>query len=827
MVAQKKKNTSKKQIQTKSRARVAKLSRDSSFVHITRYKWLVALVVIIAIVMVAVVYLFVTLASTARYGTLQPVKTTAGAGAHLPINYASSKLTGTVRYASPNGSNTSTCTVGAPCTLARAVSQTTTANSTVVLAGGIYRDQANIAISGSARNGLRLIAEAGSIPELRGSVAVSGTWVTENSYKYIPYVPRAVEAGQNIPFNNTASMTNLDKSGEGRYPDQVWIGNTALRQVIDKSMLADGKFYVDQTNRRLYLTAADSAKPGIETSRPGDGTTNPRDRTFSISSSGVVLEGIRINRYSANGDDYGVVLVNDGAHNFVMQDVELSEAPYEGIHIGRADNVILRNTSIHGVAWQAINANQSDKLLLDRVKITQTDPFSEFLGSPASGALKTSRTRDTKIIGSIIADNNSHGLWFDQSNINMVVDKNVITNNTDTGVFFEISDGLTMTNNYVSATSGQPVKLAGSSGLRLVNNTIVGGRDPIGVYTDGRSSAGCSMDMSKCLPKSGTISSERQGRFASSITSAMDWMPRIDVLVNNIIAYPRANSGGLCGGVTPALCITLFHSTTGAKTTLDQVIHKADPARAIPQTIIDGNVYANGSTRIIRAGSNDYAAVANWTAALAVSPVGIAGLDAKGKSGNSWVNSDGTGTDSLINANKEAYRIPVFTGTNAVINNYIPAGTQQYGALIDATTIPTPTTTVVPTSTSTVTPTVTPTPTPTTTIMPTPTPSVDTQAPTAPSNVRANMEFDAARFAYYLSLLWSPAYDNVGITSYTIKRNGSILGSSTETRFRDYGIVVNSPYFYEVLAADKQGNISAPGSTSVVGRCFLIWCWSE
>ncbi len=873
-------------------------------------------------VLVAAVYLTMTLAGTARYNALQPVKAGAGAGAKLPISYSSSTLTGTIRYASPTGSTTSSCTSpNDPCTLSRAVSQITSANSTVVLAGGTYRGQRNITISGSGKDGLRIIAASGQIPDIRGSVEASGGWTTEGSYKYRSYTPRPLRGGGGVDFDIPSNMSNLLGDGVGRYADQVWIGANPLKQVLSKSTLQDGKFYVDSANNRLYLTANDAGKAAIETSRPGDGTSTDRDRLFQVFSKRVTFEGIRISRFSPNANDYGVITLEAGSNNFTANNIEVSDLPYDGIHSGENDNVTIKNTTVSRVAWQSIEANQTDNFTMDSVKITDADIFDEFKSSPASGALKTGRTRATKVFNSYIANNKSHGLWFDQSNINVVAVNNHIENNIGAGLFFEISDGLTMANNYIAAPaqgSGQAVKLAGSSGLRLVNNTIIGGVDPIGLYMDGRSRPGCAENKANCGGEE-SPSSDRQGRFASSIGSTMDWMPRIDVMVNNIIAYPRTGSGSLCGSSqSVGMCITLSNSS--ASTTIDKIIHKADPTRGIPQTIMDGNVYANGTSRIIRDGKTDYTAISDWTKALAGSPVGIAGLDAKGKSGNSWVNTDGTGTDSLVNANTQAYKIPAFTGTNAIINTYVPAGTQQYGALSDAAGSPPPTTTVTPPTpppTTTVTPPTPPpdvtapdgpnslsasaistsridlswraatdavgvttyiltrngtqiysgtalnfsdtgltastkynykvvardaagntstgtttsattqaTPTPTTPPPPPP-PTVDNIAPSAPSSVKASVSFDTLKFSYYNNLRWSSSYDLVGVSNYLIKRNGTQIGTSATTSYRDYGISANTPYTYEIYAQDAAGNISKPGSTKLVGRCFLIWCWAE
>src|SRR5690606_11236178 len=187
------------------------------------------------------------------------------------------------------------------------------------------------------------------------------------------------------------------------------------------------------------------------------------------------------------------------------------------------DNSTIRNVTLTYVGWQTIGANLTDNLMIDGVKVTDSDFFDEFTSSPASGALKTSRTRNTTVINSIIDNNKSHGLWFDQSNINTIVANNIMRHNTGAAIFFEISDGLLFVNNYIRATgSVQALRLVGSSGIRLINNTSIGGANPLGVYTDARSIPGCSTrpTSSPCQ-----ISSDIQTRFP--IPASMDWMPRI------------------------------------------------------------------------------------------------------------------------------------------------------------------------------------------------------------------------------------------------------------------------------------------------------------
>ncbi len=153
------------------------------------------------------------------------------------------------------------------------------------------------------------------------------------------------------------------------------------------------------------------------------------------------------------------------------------------------------------------------------------------------------------------------------------------------------------------------------------------------------------------------------------------------------------------------------------------------------------------------------------------------------------------------------------------------AGTKQYYVIATTSSGKTVQSNVVSVTVQTPTPTttVTPAPTPPTT----PTPTADTTAPSAPGNVKASIAFDYLRFSYYSKLTWSAAYDKVGVTSYQVRRNDSSLGNTTTTNFKDYNIAANTYYTYEIYAQDATGNSSTASSTRSVGRCFLIWCWTE
>lgn len=583
-------------------------------------------------------------------------------GAQLPISYNLGALSGTLRYVSTSGNDqTGTGTAQSPyATLTKAVASAVAGDS-IVVRGGTYRSDSNIAISSTKP--LTIIAYPGETPIFSGSRAVaSNEWTTENSYKYASYTAMPVTDGSGITFT---TGQNLNGNGIGKYPDQAWIGSAQLKQVATKAEVVDGTFYVDSTNGRLYMTATDANKANVEISS--------RDIFIVIRAPGTRLEGLKITRFSNTPNLYGVVRVATTADGSTLKNVEVSDSAFIGIfYEGSSDlnkNNTLTNVTVTRSNWMGVSAMYTDDLTLDKVLLSDMDQFDEFASSPQSGGMKTSRTWRTKVLNSTITNNKSQGLWFDQSNYDIQLANNTITDNADAGVFFEISDNLLMINNYIRASGGsRAVKLAGSSGLKLINNTIIGGADPVGIYVDNRSIAGCA-DSSQPLCAN-SYNSDRDS--VRTRPATLDWMPRVDLMLNNIIAYP--DTKGYCPTTAP-FCITKSNGTATAA--IDDIIHQADASRGIPQTRTDGNVYANGSGSIIDTSVGAYTQLSTFTSAMAGAPVSIPGLETNGKFGNSLVNTDGSPTASLTAIHNQAVAIP----TDAAINAYIPAGTKHFGVL--------------------------------------------------------------------------------------------------------------------------------------------------
>lgn len=625
-------------------------------------------------------------------------------GAQLPINYNLSSLTGSIKYVAPNGNDSGSGNVDSPyLTLGKAIGAVSS-GGTVVMRGGVYRGNVNVGVSKT----VKIIAYPGEIPELRGSVAVPSStasnsgWNTEGNYKWRSYNPRPVTGGSGFDFPNS----NMGLAGDysARYPDQAWIGNDSLDQVTNKGDLGDGKFWVDRSNKRLYLTANDASKSNIESSRSAP-SSGDRDRAIQIKSPNVRVEGIKVARYSNTADDYGVVIVDSGSHGTVLKNIVITDSALLTLTVNIADSVVVENATFTRSNWMGVSAVQTDNLTLKSVKITDMNYLREFTVDPQTGGMKASKTRRTKVDNSYIANNYSPGLWYDDSNTDAVIANSYILDNEGNGVFWEIADGLLMVNNFIRQKSKKAAFAdAGSSGVKMINNTIIGGTNPVAIYTDGRSAPKCASSLypySACVGEvwsSNRLSelnpnpppellARKDGGGATRFgrRQSLDWMPRIDIMINNVMAYPNTSGDSPYICAKTPLCFMLSHSS-GAKAPIETILHKANkPWSGIPETVMNGNVYAtneSGKTLIyIREGAIKYTDLGVFRNTMASSPVSIGGVEANGLQGTEYVNTNGSPTQKLIDRYSNAVPVP----TDSSINTYIPAGTKRYGTTLDTT----------------------------------------------------------------------------------------------------------------------------------------------
>src|SRR5204863_410809 len=82
--------------------------------------------------------------------------------------------------------------------------------------------------------------------------------------------------------------------------------------------------------------------------------------------------------------------------------------------------------------------------------------------------------------------------------------------------------------------------------------------------------------------------------------------------------------------------------------------------------------------------------------------------------------------------------------------------------------------------------------------------TADTTPPSTPTGVVAT-----AAGATTINLSWTASTDNVGVTGYIVKRNGTLVATPTATSYSDTGLSDATTYSYTVAARDAAGNVSS------------------
>ncbi len=648
-------------------------------------------------------------------------------------------------YVSPAGSDSAgNGSVQAPFLTVRKAYAVATSGDSIVLRGGTYPVTGN-GLSSLAKSGVSIRSYPGEVATFDGSRAVSGPVSSEGSLRVVSYQPMPAALGEglgltNLPratfsgttptglaasrgwrcatsssYSDPGAVSSGNPSGcasgttativSGYFPDQVWVDGRALTQVMDKSLVKQGTFFVPRSAATdaapplssLYLSAEDAVD--MSKVRVSSSTGN----FWVVQADNVRIEGVRIVNHSPTWAQYSVV-ATEGVDDFVMKDVELDSNASIAVKLAGGSaagggqlmrRALLQRVSATRSGWSGLVSLYTDDTVVRDSVFDRSNADAEFTGTPQVGGIKATKNDRMRIINVRANNNGGPGVWWDQSNYDVVLADSEVSGNTDSGVFFEISHGLTMVNTLIANNTGGPgLQAGGSSGLKLVNNTLVGGQDVIKVYTDARSrtygtdNRPCSEHtvryrqggtLSDCnIGYSSDLDQARSGAYGTvNQTPGMNWMPAIDMMVNNILANP--SSSGTCGVVT-TVCIIGYLNWNGltAQVPTNTIVR--------PGTVMDGNLYQTGNNLVkVHTASGQ---AGGFTANSLAAVKGTSGfgsnfynknVETAGKAApiGTWVTGNGTATATLDGLHDQAYPVP----TDPLVNTYLPAGTRHYGTL--------------------------------------------------------------------------------------------------------------------------------------------------
>ena len=92
----------------------------------------------------------------------------------------------------------------------------------------------------------------------------------------------------------------------------------------------------------------------------------------------------------------------------------------------------------------------------------------------------------------------------------------------------------------------------------------------------------------------------------------------------------------------------------------------------------------------------------------------------------------------------------------------------------------------------------------------------DTEAPSAPEHLHS-----MATTATSVDLMWTPSTDNVGVTGYTVLRDGTAVATTSAARYVDSGLRPATSYRYQVVANDAAGNTAVSETFTVTTKAAV------
>ena len=422
-----------------------------------------------------------------------------------------------VAWVAPNGNDTSgNGSEGAPFATFNKALSTIANGGTVVAKSGIYREP-HFFVS---KNNVTIQAAPGAEVWLKGSDVVTnwtkegGVWKSTGNYHNFCHV--------------CTTNVNPSKEGVAAYPEQVFINEEPLRQVATKAEVTPGSntFYVEDNtptvpkspdnNSGGYTVGAQDAITYYIGKDPTSGVTeiSERPRAFTTTGTGVAIKGINVAQYAPvqawgfNDPVYGSTIagpmaVSINGNGSRIQDAIITQSSNQGLFFGPAESSTVTGVKIVDNGGPGFGANRSHGSSVENSELSGNNAagfITKDCGAYCTIAeIKVTHLENFTFRGNIVdnsknakaasavenANNDSMiGFWCDEGCINAVITNNFFTN-LPLAIMHEVSGKAIIASNVIES-SGTGIRIAGSSDVKVYNNTISRTYRPLYLFEDWR-----------------------------------------------------------------------------------------------------------------------------------------------------------------------------------------------------------------------------------------------------------------------------------------------------------------------------------------------------
>jgi hypothetical protein len=358
---------------------------------------------------------------------------------------------------------------------------------TIVVHGGIYREEVVIDRSGSPTQPITLRAAEGQRVILTGADHLTEwTEAPGGDGAYVTLWPHRF-----ITWNQHYTHPHDDFHRLIGRCEQVFVNAYPMRQVLEQDRLARGTFFVDINAERLYLHPANDqdltgSRVMVEASSRG--------QILSVKGDYVTIKGLRF-RYAANRAQHGAVEL--AGNHLTVADCIFEYTNAAGAKFTGEDIVVRRCTFQHN-GQLGFAAGGAHRLRLTDCTVRNNNTKGFQRGWEAGGN-KIVLTRGAVFEHSRFVENRGDVIWFDIGNEDCTVRNCLIAHNENAGIFYEISYGLHAHDNVIvgNGFAHSPGDWGANSGISLSSspyciverNLLIGNKEGFNFREQVRSTA--------------------------------------------------------------------------------------------------------------------------------------------------------------------------------------------------------------------------------------------------------------------------------------------------------------------------------------------------
>jgi hypothetical protein len=408
---------------------------------------------------------------------------------------------GPVYYVAPTATGGPSTNPNAPGSARLTLNSSLPNGSTVVFADGEYRDVPNNNRFGTSvsADGLTLMAAPGAKPWILGSKVATGwspvqtvsingvstplSFATRTANPWL----RTFDAETDYPpyFNDAEEVDAARPTS--RLLDMVFVDRRSLKQVQDNPTTAaregpewfgPGTFWVGDVGGELRVyVGADPAGKTVEVSAYGRGLSN-----FG-GAPDLTVRGLGFAHFA-------FIPVDHRSARTTVESSTFAWNGYTGLYMdgqisgSSAADAVVRNSRFVGNGSDGVLGLVTDRMVFEGNRVAFNNAEGFRTAWAAAGA-KFGRASDMVIRGNTFENNFATGLWVDINMFRTQIVDNLVRDNTNQGVFVEISHDNVVAFNLI-VRNGTGLLIAGASKTRVYNNTLADNGIAVNVKEDSR-----------------------------------------------------------------------------------------------------------------------------------------------------------------------------------------------------------------------------------------------------------------------------------------------------------------------------------------------------